>query len=426
MSKIIGRVIKVSLMVLIATSLLLSWKIWTKPTSRSIENSDKKTSDIVQKKPITDVYTPTKLFYHQEKENILYTNRESFVMDVQQQIVKLDIQNGEFISTKERNELMDQEDFIDLSNPYEIPLTFYLKMNHLNQDKLPHQAEQFKFNHLIVSFQKNRMYFSNRDQSQVFAFDISSNLDTVKQTVKHSDVDYFRVTNNKENLGNVYYMAEETELQIYSYIVQTQSLTVFSRAFFSQSDDLFTNEGAKDDVNLSNSEGESLNIDSKTGEVNYYGKLKQKSSTVFEDSFQYIQNLGTALGTFKFFNVDDSKIIYRNYVEGFPVFGPNRKGEIDVLIRNEQNVHLATNQETIQIPIPSKETKILPPTQTMLDELFALSADPEKVQDIQIAYEWQANSETKQVVDLVPQWYIRYNREWHSFDELKKQFGGER
>ena len=426
MSKIIGRVIKGSLMVLIATSLLLSWKIWTKPTSRSIENPDKKTSDIVQKKSITDVYTPTKLFYHQEKENILYTNRESFVMDVQQQIVKLDIKNGEFISTKERNELMDQEDFIDLSNPYEIPLTFYLKMNHLNQDKLPHQVEQFKFNHLIVSFQKNRMYFSNRDQSQVFAFDISSNLDTVKQTVKHSDVDYFRVTNNKENLGNVYYMAEETELQIYSYIVQTQSLTIFSRAFFSQSDDLFTNEGAKDDVNLSNSEGESLNIDSKTGEVNYYGKLKQKSSTVFEDSFQYIQNLGTTLGTFKFFNVDDSEIIYRNYVEGFPVFGPNRKGEIDVLIRNEQNVHLATNQETIQIPIPSKETKILPPTQVMLDELFALSADPEKVQDIQIAYEWQVNSETKQVVDLVPQWYIRYNREWHSFDELKKQFGGER
>ncbi|MGO2082925.1 YycH family regulatory protein [Vagococcus sp.] len=424
MNQFVEKLVKISLITMILLSLFLSWKIWTKPTSRSADETPKKTTEVVQKKEMKDVYAPTKLFYHKDKEEILYTNRESIISSVQKKIDKMEYKNAHLLSRKAKTDFLENEEYIDMTLPYELPLSFYLTINNIKTDDLPEQVKPLSINRVILSFSHNKIYFSNRTQTDILELDALDNLSSVKEIVTQSDIDYFKVTHHPENVTNVYYMEEETELQIYSYIVATQSFTTFSRSFFNQSNDLFSNEGTDNNVNLSNSEGESLVVQSKTGEVNYYGKLKAKKENIYEESFQYIENLGNALGTLRFFNEIDSDIVYRNYVEGFPVFGDHSKGQVSITIRNSQNVQLKTNQESIQIPIPSNETKILPPTQKVLDELTVLGMDNTEVQDIQIGYEWQANVETKQVVDLIPRWYLKYKEKWISFEDLKDQLGG--
>ncbi|MEG2708979.1 MAG: two-component system activity regulator YycH, partial [Vagococcus sp.] len=235
---------------------------------------------------------------------------------------------------------------------------------------------------------------------------------------------YLPVSLTPDNVAGIYYLKEEVKLKTYSYIVATQSFTTFTKAFFNQPNDLYSNES--DNLNVFNGEGESLTIQSSTGEVNYFGKLKTsknaKGNNIYFDTFQYVENLGSTLGTLRFFDSKEGDIIYRNYIEGFPVFGKNMKGRLEVGVQNK-NVFVRTNQETIQVPIPSDETVTLIPTAELMDNLAVAGVDLSLIDDAQISYEWQANLETKQVVDLVPTWYIKYQDNWYPASALIEQGG---
>ena len=77
MNQLLDKVIKVSLVTMILLSLFLSWKIWTKPANRSLAEKDKNSGEeLVHSKKMTDVYVPTKLFYHESKDEYLYSNKE--------------------------------------------------------------------------------------------------------------------------------------------------------------------------------------------------------------------------------------------------------------------------------------------------------------------------------------------------------------
>ena len=112
-------------------------------------------------------------------------------------------------------------------------------------------------------------------------------------------------------------------------------------------------------------------------------------------------------------------MVYRNYVEGFPVFGDNMKGCLATTVQNK-NVFIKANQDTLQIPLPSDDSVTLVPTQELVDHLKNQGADMSKIIDIQIGYKWEQNKETQQAIDLVPSWYIKYDDNWMTQEELEK------
>ena len=100
------------------------------------------------------------------------------------------------------------------------------------------------------------------------------------------------------------------------------------------------------------------------------------------------------------------------------------KGRLEVGVSNK-TVFVRTNQETIQVPIPSEETVTLIPTEQLIENLTLAGVDLSLIDDIQIAYEWQTNAETKQVVDLVPIWYVKYEEIWYPAATLIEKGGAE-
>lgn len=413
------KLIKVSLISMILLSLVLSWKIWTKPSNHRLEDANHKANDIIQKKKVTDVYVPTKLFYRKDKTVTMYTNRESLISNIQQELTQLGFKDGHSLNRTEINQLIATPfRNIDLSFPTELPIGFYLENYQLDVRESTN-VDHLKFSRIVIDLDNHKLYFANRNKEMLAVFTIDGDLSKFDKLLDDKQTNYYDVEMTRNNLADVYYLTKESKLKTYSYIVATQSFTTFSKAFFYQSEDLFSSEGG-DDVNLSNGEGESLTIQSRNGEVNYFGKLQNTSNDLYSNTFRYVENLGSTLGTIRYFDNTGSDITYRNYVEGFPVFGEDFKGTLDITVQNQKNVHIATNQETIQIPIPSEETVSLPPTQQMIDELESLGIDKGKIKDIQIGYEWQSNSDTRQVVDLVPKWYLKYDGEWQSSEQVKR------
>lgn len=422
MNELGDKVIKVSLIIMILLSLFLSWKIWTKPANRSFEDKSKKVTDIVQKKSMTEVYLPTKLFYHKTKDDLVYTNRESTIMAIQHELESFSYSASKELDEKDTTDLFASSNSFDLVYPKELPVSFYEKIYHMDIKQSGSLAD-LKFDHIFVSIDKEALYFVNHIKTQAMEVDIKGDFKELKKILANDKNNYVNVSYSPDNVAGVYYLSQDIKLEKYSYIVATQSFTTFSKAFFNQSSDLFSNEGENDNVNLSNGEGESMTIQSKTGEISYFGKLKQTekkdSDALYYDTFQYVENMGNALGNMRYFNSKEDEIVYRNYIEGYPVFGVNAKGRLEAVIQNK-NVFIRTNQETIQIPIPSEETVTISKTSSLIEELVEMGVDVEKIEDIQIGYEWQSNTETKQVVDLVPQWYVKYEDKWYAIPELQE------
>lgn len=423
MNQIGDKIIKVSLITLILLSLFLSWKIWTKPANRNLAEKGKDTSsELVQTKKMTEVYVPTKLFYHKEKNNLLYSNKETVINNIHNKLTALHYRSNQELGEKETREAFYSLHSFNLVFPKELPVSVYESV-YQSDFKLPKELQEFEFNRIIYSFETEKVYFVNPSLKKSIIFDVKGDSQTLEDLVTNEKKNnYYSVTLEPENISGIYYMKDEVKLKTYSYIVATQSFTTFSKAFFDQPNDLYSNDS--ENVNLSNSEGESLTIQADTGEVNYFGKLKSKESSsknsFYFDTFQYVENIGNTLGTLRYFDVKDGDITYRNYIEGFPVFGKNMKGRLEVIVQN-RNVFVRTNQEMIQIPIPSSETITLMSTADLIDNLSSSGVDVSLINDVQIGYEWQTNTETKQAADLVPTWYIHYDGAWYSHSELDEK-----
>lgn len=56
----------------------------------------------------------------------------------------------------------------------------------------------------------------------------------------------------------------------------------------------------------------------------------------------------------------------------------------------------------------------LPQTSDVLNELLMAGVKKEDIQGLQIGYTWHTNRETRQVVDLEPEWYVNYRGVWNN------------
>lgn len=419
MSKIGEQVLKIGVICMVLLSLFLSWKIWTKPANRGFQDRTAKVKAVVQKKDMTEVYMPTKLFYHHGTgEHFLYTNKESTITSLHEKIVSLDFVSAKTMTKAQVESITTQRNLFNLVYPSAIPASLFINMNNLSAT-LPHDNKNLMFNWLVMSMDDKKLYFVDYQNKKGVEMTIKGNIDSIQTLLDLDSNNYVNAFLPTDNVAGIYYLADSAKLKTYSYIIATQSFTTFSKGFFNQPNDLFSNEG--DNFSLSNSEGESLTIDSQTGEVNYFGKLKQSHSgsvnSLYYDTFQYIEDMGTSLGNLRYFSNDPNEVIYRNYVEGFPVFGESMKGSLAATVQGK-NAYIKANQDTLQIPLPSDDSVTLVPTEELVEHLKSLGVDMDKITDIQIGYKWEQNKETQQAIDLVPSWYIKYDNTWMTQDEL--------
>lgn len=275
---------------------------------------------------------------------------------------------------------------------------------------------------VMISIADNYLYLLNHVDMTVYRTKMMGDFPSITAEFRDEDNVFFDVDFDSENVGQIYYVNEDIQLKKYSYIATVQPFTIFTEAFFNQSAEVYSKSNTEN-VELTNAEGEFLNVNAETGEINYRGKLKETAdadANIYDSSFHYVESTGNVLGNIRFFGAQDNTVIYRNYVEGFPVFGDYTKGRMSVTVQN-QNVTVTTNEETLLVPIPSDETVRLEPTRTVLQQLLDHGADITKIHDLQIGYEWQLNTETKQVVDLNPAWYVKYDGIWDSVAVIEEK-----
>lgn len=430
--KLVDKLIRFGLVAMIALSLFLTWKIWTNSGSKEPMESLKTTENTMNLKQPKDVFSPVKLVYHDDEGKHFYTNREKLISTITKEVLRLSRDRLTVYSDKEAKKVINSK---RLSNSFELlmaspfDLNYFLEIN--GQEVTKEIKDTIMFQRLLVSFEEEVLYVINDQDNQVYRIKIKGDLNELKRLLTEENNRYIEVV-KAEELPVFYQFKDEIKLKKYSYILSTQSYTMFSQAFFDNVQEIMPNDDNKNskDVNLINAEGSSLKISYGTGEVSFSGRIKQDAlladdtPNIYTETFYYVQSIGNSMGTVRYFEEANNRVTYRNFVEGFPVFSDHTRGRVEVTSTN-QLVQVMTNQEMIQVPIPSDEEVLLPTTEEAVRQLEQAGIDRTVLEDLQLGYTWETNQETKQVVDLVPEWYVKIDNYWNSVANviLKAQEG---
>ncbi|MEI5992795.1 YycH family regulatory protein [Candidatus Enterococcus mansonii] len=425
--KLTEKIVRVSLVCLIILSLYFSMSIWVSSSKKEqpIKTDSPVGANVVNERLATDVFLPLRLVRMQDGKSEM-NNSENLLTNVQNEVKHSKF--GELTQLVE-NDAEQFEKYVSIEQGFEMLyegpflLSEYVSVYNLDLDLTDiSKQNQVFFTCIQVDFLQNKVRFLDFTQKNVYEASIKINSEKVMNLMNRVGVQYNQISEKQAVAEKHYYLAEDLKMKKYSYILASQPVTKFRNAFFANTDDIHTNEDSQD---LSYTSGnERLIADEKLGTIHFNGSLNTRKAedTIYSDSFDYVKKLGTSMGNIRYFDRTKSEVMYRTFVEGYPVFSENDKGQVRVTIGNDKaessSVIIETSVDTIQVPIPSEEEVVLESTETLLERLTANGAEDAKINSMVIGYTWQTIEETKQVVDLTPEWYIRYDNQWYPEREL--------
>ncbi|WP_424684822.1 YycH family regulatory protein [Enterococcus sp.] len=433
--KVSEKIIRYGLIVLIALSFYLSYKIWLSPNARTYMGEDQPTvvANPTNIRKASDVFLPTRLVWMKSEEEIQMLSTEKAISTMHKELVKG--RYGEVtVKTYEDDEAflkdVDVVDAVEFNyfgsfQLYEYDKTYDLKMDLKDVD----EGKDLYFSKVQVDFRNKVIRFINPRRHQIYQAEVKSSLKTMENRLLTIDDQWLPMAKDERLQSLQYNTQEKVTLQLYSYIASTQTYTVFRNAFFQDPENVKSSEESQDTVLYGGQE--TMRIQGDQQIVEFQGPVTSKAEDdIYDQSFQYVSRLETNVGYLRFFDRSKDRITYRTFIEGFPVFGDAYQGEVSFTLQasatGTPQVDIRSSLNTIQIPIPSDETVELPASQEVIADLTEKGADLELWESMVIGYQRQAVKNADGIVDMVPMWYIKYNDTWYSYAALAAELVAEK
>ncbi|OQO70542.1 hypothetical protein BH747_05840 [Enterococcus villorum] len=432
--KISEKVIRTGLILMIALSLYFSYVIWLSPagkTSIDLDESNSQVIDSQNSRKESEVFLPLHVTWL-HSDFIRETNSENLVSRLQTVIEGArfgkvsEIVNGD---EEKFNKMKAIEEGIEFTYNAPLLLSEYKEAFQLNLDftNLANRMETIYFTRIQFDEKNEKVRFINYDNRSIYETKLSVDWASLNKELAATDATWTEMKQSPSVIEPQYETKSKIKLKKYSYILSQQPYTLFRNAFFQKPDEVKTNNESNELLFYDGNE--TMTIHSESQIVDFRGEIVQenKEGNIFSQSFPYVSKLGNSLGNMRYFDREKNQIDYRIFVEGFPVFGSDSKGKIGIEVSDDRvnaQVKIQTSLNTIQVPIPSDEEVELPSTETIIQNLVYKGANKEKMESLIVGYTWQNIKETNRVVDLLPEWYVKYQDNWYSVNELLELLPG--
>ncbi|WP_313629961.1 two-component system activity regulator YycH [Enterococcus devriesei] len=426
--KLSEKIIRVALLLLILISLALTYAIWLSPTAKIAEvNTSKQAVKNDQNyAKATDAFLPIRGIwdladgkYQTSSENLLATTQARLTESTFGQLQQ--VAEGE----EEIQSYYSLDHGIELNYEGGFSLTEYVKVFDMPISlKALKDADSISFSKIQIDFSKKKILFLNYHKNIVYEASISADFSSLETIYQKNQNRYLAMTEENSLIPRLLRTKEQVRLKKYSYILTTQSYSLFRNAFFQNPDQAKGEEeesGARSFV----SGHEEIMMDEQKRLVTFTGELPEdlEDESVYSQTFNYVSRLGTAVGNLRYFDHQDGKINYRIFVEGYPIFSQSSKGKMSVTIDPSNTatvpqVKIETSMDTVQVPIPSDEEVELPSTLEIETNLAAAGIDLSKIKSFIIGYTWQDIDGVNKLVALTPEWFVKYEDTWYSANQM--------
>ncbi|AXX65299.1 hypothetical protein DS830_07310 [Bombilactobacillus bombi] len=430
MQRFSNIILRTLLIVAIGISLILSWLIWTNNAkyqqgvqSGTIQTVNRRS--VSTTKTMNEVFAPTKIINNTAKsQRLIYNYKYSSVREIFQQLKQAHLSDFEQISLNDSNRyqrLLHQKHSLQLVYPTSVTVNTIARLT--SQRRLQ-QRKDHDINRIVLVLKGNQhlIYFLNDYNFAIYQVqERDLNYQQIQKLIKDNN---FSVPVNTQVIAHdvqLMYL-KPLKLKPVSYLITVQNNNNYI------SNLLNSKQGA--DITSHKTEGQVvyrsgmyrlLNIDNKTdmATFNDYSKTNIPTNTpdLFEDTYRSLVKIGNPLNGMYLFNYDrkNHSFIFRNYVEGFPIFQQSKNGAVKINFSQEGQTILFS-KKILQVPVPAERNAVrLPATADIISGLKDNGYNIHNIQKITIGYKWSDDSQNHDIVDLTPTYYIKINDQWKSY-----------
>jgi len=369
---------------------------------------------------LEDVFRPTRFVISHENKGKM-TSDSTIISSVNEGLVGKfkDISKKEIMSQEAYEQLVLRDSFGQLL--FDAPVTFGVMTRYFND--VPEEYKQETFSRIIYRYDDAKnVYFINDYTKQVFQAktdqDIQSELSKYYDDTKFYVVESY-ILKNKQ----IFIEVNNQSLEKQTYLMEQIPMSFYITQLFANPSELRNRSDGQSIIyndNLSQ-----LKMDRSTNVISYYQNRvddEHLSTTVhLQQSFAQMKKLGGwKLGmSFSDFDSERKIVEYMRYVGTYPILSNAKEGLSQFIITATGIEKMRVSSLIAETPIPSKNESVdLMSGKELMDQILGKGIALDTLEDIRLGYAWQLSRESNQVVEFVPNWFIKIDHKWKTLEEI--------
>ena len=369
---------------------------------------------------LEDVFRPTRFVISHENKGKM-TSDSTIISSVNEGLVGKfkDISKKEILSQEVYEQLVLRDSFGQLL--FDAPVTFGVMTRYFND--VPEEYKQETFSRILYRHDDSKnVYFINDYTKQVFQAktdqDIQSELSKYYDDTKFHLVESY-ILKNKQ----IFIEVNNLSLEKQTYLMEQIPMSFYITQLFANPSELRNRSDGQSIIyndNLSQ-----LKMDRSTNVISYYQNRvddEQLTTTVhLQQSFAQMKKLGGwKLGmSFSDFDSERKIVEYMRYVGTYPILSNAKEGLSQFIITATGIEKMRVSSLIAETPIPSKNESVdLMSGKELMDQILGKGIALDTLEDIRLGYAWQLSRESNQVVEFVPNWFIKIDHKWKTLEEI--------
>ena len=369
---------------------------------------------------LEDVFRPTRFIISYENKGKM-TSDSTIIASVNEDLVGKykDISKKEVLSQEAYEQLVLRESFGQLL--FDAPVTFGVMTRYFND--VPDEYKQETFSRIIYRYddQKN-VYFINDYTKQVFQAKTDQDVQ-LELSKYHDDAKFHLVESYILKNKQIFIEVNNLSLEKQTYLMEQIPISFYITQLFANPSELRNRSDGQSIIyndNLSQ-----LKMDRSTNVISYYQNRvddEQLTTTVhLQQSFAQMKKLGGwKLGmSFSDFDSDRKIVEYMRYVGTYPILSNAKEGLSQFIITATGIEKMRVSSLIAETPIPSKNESVnLMSGKELMDQILGKGIALDTLEDIRLGYAWQLSRESNQIVEFVPNWFIKIDHKWKTLQEV--------
>ncbi len=413
------------LTILVATSALLTWNLWTyQPNYETMEPTNTvQEIAIAAKKDVSKIVRPDTLLFHHGGNRHYGTVSPSEIEKIIKEISRWNFTDFKNITSEKDTSFVHSEGNAVIVYPDSIPIDLY-KMVIKVGDKNP---PDFQFDRIVIDVDKPQkddgiVYFVSMDSKQVYKSHVPASF------IQNFNSEFFKDTDSSpeykeyfsyEGSETFFLPAEDTKMTRYQFLTKELDSEKYKNALFSDPSVVQKNYQQSEEEYADNLSLLRVNSDKNT--LRYVKPAAGNNPTfpsadLLKKSIDFVNEHAGWTDNYQFVDMDElnHRVIFRIYdSSGYPVFSDDPKiseirqvwgqNEIYEYYRSNFQLGLRT-EEKIEVSLSSGDS--------VIERLNRLEGfDSNNLEDVKLGYKMIKDPQT---IRLEPSWFYRYKGVWKS------------
>ncbi|MBB6445438.1 YycH family regulatory protein [Bacillus benzoevorans] len=416
--------------ILIVTSLLLTWNLWTyQPSYEELPNSKVvKDVSLGPEKKISDIVRPNQVVFHLNNQ-YFGTTSDLEIEKVMSEMRGWTLGNFTNISSEVANisSLISRDEMVEIFYPGSISLNTFKSIIPIKD------VPNFTFDQIVINMdvqQRNNgiIYFVSQGERRIYETPVPASF-IVEFKQRYSEYalqQYTKYVPYRLATEKPIYLPEgETILDSYNYLFKDIDSEDLKNALFIDPSVVEKNYIS---TGKEFTDGQSLMREDLDSSMIYYvnsavaDNLEDDSEDLLQRSINFVNGHGGFTDNYRYSGIDreQKSVLFRLYdTGGHPIFGQNDPmseirlvwGESDISRYVRNNFYLGLLTQTNKVKLISGPE--------MVNSLIMKGYDIDRIENIVIGYQMSKQDAQSLLIYLEPRWYILYDGIWESFT-----FGG--